>query len=206
MKEKELLKKLEGIQTIESVMKAIGVSRQKAIYYMHRLRKKGYVQTKQLSDNTRVYNISFENRLKGTSFYDIINKHSPVKIVVPKVYKVYGREPSIEETLVYAVKTQSLRTILAALALFRKIEDWNELYRLAKKNRIERQVGALYDTARKVMRVKRMTRFFRRRTLPKDDYWYFIIPGLKSNDFKSIEKIWQIYIPFNIKDLEGYKR
>jgi len=202
-----LLKKLEGIQTIETVMDALDVDRKKAIYYISRLRKAGYVKTKKLSNNKRVYNISFENRLKGTSYYEIINKYSPVKISTSITYKIYGKTPSFEETLVYAVKTQSFRTILAALALFRKIDDWTTLYQLAKSNHIERQVGALYDLVRKIMLTRRMSGKFRHYALPnKNSQWEYVIPKIKSDDFKDVEKVWKIYLPFNKKDLEAYKK
>ena len=207
METKTLLKKLEGIQTLKSIMSILKIGREKAIYYIHRLRKQGYVKTKKLSDNTRVYNISFENKLGGISYYDIINQNSPVKISTPKIYKIYGKSALIEEALIYAIKTKSLRTILAALALFKKIEDWTTLYRLAKKNHIERQVGALYDLSRRVMRkVQRMPKRFKNNALPKEEYPFeYVIKGLKSKDFKDIEKIWKIYLPFNKEDLEDYK-
>jgi len=208
MKTKVLLKKLEGIHTIESVMGIFGVSREKAVYYIFRLRKHGYVKTKRLSNNKRAYNISFENRLKGSSYYDIINKNSPIKIATPKTYKIYGKEPTPEETLIYAIKTKSLRTILASLALFKKIDNWNELYRLAKENFIERQVGALYDLARKIMKTKRMTKRFRNNALPKKEYGFkYVIIGLtsKEKEFKDIEERWKIYLPFNKGDLEAYR-
>lgn len=207
MKIKELLEKLKGIQTIETVMDTLNIDKQKAIYLIYRLKKSGYVKTKRLSNNKRVYTISFENRFRGTSYYEIINKYSPSKIAIPETYKVYGKELNLESTLVYAIKTQSLRTILAALALFKKIDDWSKLYQLAKKNHIERQVGALYDIARKVILTRRMTKRFRNNSLPKENYqWGYIVPGIKSDDFKDVEKIWKIYIPFNKKDLEVYKK
>lgn len=206
MKNLVLLRKLEGIQTIESVMHTLKINRQKANYYVHRLRKQNYVKTRRLSNKKRVYNISFDNRLRGSSYYEIINKNSPVKIVIPKTYKIYGKEPTFEETLIYAIKTSSLRTILASLALFKKIDNWSRLYKLAKENHIESQIGALYDLAREVMRTRRMTRRFRKNALPKDHYDFrYIIPSLKSKDFKEIEKTWKIYLPFNKKDLEEYK-
>lgn len=206
MKIKETLKKVEGVQTVESVMDLLNVDRNKAIYYVHRLKKEGYVKTKRLSNNRRVYNISLENKLGGKSYYDIINQHSPIKIAVPAVYRIYGKELSLEEALVYAIKTGNFRTILASLALFKKIGDWSKLYALAKENHIERQVGALYDLARKIMRVRRMTKRFRNNSVPKDNHkFYYVIPGLKSEDFQDIEKIWEVYLPFNKKDLEGYK-
>ena len=143
MRTNELLKKLTGIQTIESAMDILEVDKKMAVYYLHRLRKEGYVKTRRQSNNKRVYHISAENKLGGVSYYDIINQYSRIKISTPMVYKIYGKEPSLEETLIYAIKTKSLRTVLASLALFKKINNWAELYRLAKKNRIERQVGAL---------------------------------------------------------------
>jgi hypothetical protein len=143
--------------------------------------------------------------LQGSSYYEIINRYSPIKIVAPRIYKIYGKEPSFEETLVYAIKTKSLRTILAALALFNKIEDWSRLYRLAKKNHVERQVGALYDLSRNIIRTRKMTKRFRNNALPKKSYTsQYTIPGLRSRDFQKIEKTWKIYLPFNRSDLEAY--
>lgn len=206
MEMKRILKKLGGTQNIESIMTILGVKRSKAIYYIYRLRNAGYVKTKRLSNNRRLYNISFENKLGGTSYYDILNKYSPIKITSKEIYQVYGKEPSLEETLVYAVKTQRLRIILASLALFKRIENWSGLYRLAKANHIERQIGALYDLCRQIMRTRKMTRRFRNHALPKGaSFFNYVVPHLKSNDFQNIEKIWRIYLPFNKSDLEDYK-
>lgn len=206
METNELLQKLAGIQTIESVMDILKLDKKMAIYYIHRLRKEGYIKTKRQSNNKRVYNISIDNKLGGKSYYDIINQHSPIKVSTPIVYKIYGKESILEETLVYAIKTKSLRTILASLALFKKISNWVELYNLAKENHIERQVGVLYDLARQIMKVRRMTNKFRNSALPKKEFKFeYIIPGLNSKDFINIEKIWKIYLPFNKEDLEEYK-
>ena len=130
---RNVLKKLEGIHTIETVMDTLEVNREKAVYYIYRLRKRGYVKTKKLSNNKRVYNISFKNKLGGESYYDIINKYSPVKIAKSKNYIIYGKNITLEETIIYAIKTQSFRTILASLILFKKINNWSLLYQLAKK-------------------------------------------------------------------------
>ncbi|MBI5880917.1 hypothetical protein HZB90_02195 [archaeon] len=173
---KTLLRKLEGIQTIPTVMDNLHVNRRQAIYYIHVLKKQGFVKTRRQSNNKRVYYISFENSLGGFSYYEIINRNSPIKLVEPKTDLVYGKEPTLEETLIYAIKTGSLRAMLAALALFRRIDDWSLLYHLAKESRVVRQVGALYDLARKVMRTRRMTSRFRNNALPKksDGFEYII--------------------------------
>ncbi len=205
METNELVKKLSGIQTIESVRDLLNVDKKMAVYYMHRLRKEGYVKTRRRSNNRRVYTVSLDNKLGGKSYYDIINRYSPIKIATPAVYRIYGKEPSLEETVVYAIKTKSVRTILASLALFKKINDWVALHKLAKENHVERQVGALYDLARMVMKVRRMSATFRKSALPKKEYkWRYSIPELKSNDFREIEKKWKMYLPFNKKDLEEY--
>jgi len=205
MKTEDLIEKLKGIQTVESVKDSLKVSRNKAVYYIYRLRKQGYVKTKRISGGKRVYSISFENRMKGTSYYEIINENSPVKLATPAIYKIYGRNPTLEETLVFAVKTGSFRAILAALALFKKISNWSRMYQLAKQNHIERQIGALYDLARKIMKTRRMTEKFRSSALPKKSHSFaYFIPGLKSKDFKEIENTWKVYLPFNKKDLRDY--
>jgi len=208
MKTELLLKRLEGVQTIDSIIKLLKVDRQKATYYVYRLRKAGYIKTLRSSTTgQRFYRISFQNKLKGISYYDIINKHSPIQIVAPMVYKIYGRKPSNEETLIFAIKTQSVRTILAAMALYRKIDNWMELYHLAKENHIERQVGALYDVARlNVTKVRRMPKRFSKISLPKDNYPFeYIIPGLRSEEYREIGNKWKIYIPFNKTDFEVFK-
>jgi hypothetical protein len=210
MKTKMLLERLKGTQTIESIMAIMHANRQKAIYYIFRLRKKGYVKTKR-QGNKRVYYISFENKLGGTSYLEIINKSAPMKIRESSEagyasYRIYGKEPSPEETLIYAIKTKSLRTILASLALFKKIHDWARLYNLAKQEGLERQAGALYDLARRIIRTRKMTKRFLSHSLPKkQDKYMHIIGKLSSKDFKDIEKKWRVYLPFNMADLEDYK-
>jgi len=201
-----LLNKLKGIQTIESVMDSLRISKNKAILQIHNLRKAGYVKTKRLSNNKRVYSISEDNKLKGAIYEEIINKYSPINVTIPKNYYVYRKKLTLEETLIYAIKTHNIRTILASLGLFKSISNWKLLYHLAKENHLERQVGALYDMARTIIRTRKMGGFFLKNSLPKKNYDFrYLIPKLKSKEFKDIEKKWRIYLPFNEKDLEDYK-
>ncbi|MEK6816618.1 MAG: hypothetical protein AABY09_03320 [Nanoarchaeota archaeon] len=201
-----MVKKLEGVQTVESVMALLGVTKQKAIYYLHRMRKKGYLKAKRTSLKKRVYNISFENKLEGGSYYDIINQHSPMKLAARDTYKVYGKRLTPEDAIVFAVKTKSLRTILASLPLFNHVKDWPSLYRSARKEGVEREIGALYDVARKNIKVRRMNRHYRANAAPKiKSEFHFIIEGMKSKDYKGIENEWKVYIPFNKIDLEEIK-
>lgn len=205
MKTELLLKTLSGNKTLEMIKTSLSTDAKKAIYLIHRLRKKGYVKTKKLSDNKRLYNISIENKLGGISYVDIINSISPMKIWGVDDYRIYGKKPSIEETLVYAIKTKDIRTILASLALYKKINKWHLLYRWAKKNNLQRQVGALYDIARTIIKTRKMTKRFRNLSLPqKQDKFEFILQGFKSKDFQAIENKWKVYVPLNIADLEDY--
>lgn len=205
MRTQQLAKLLEGIHTIESVQDLLQANRKKAISLISRLRRQGYVKTKRLSNNKRVYSISVEHKLGGESPIDIINAHSPIKIAAPEIHYIYGRKISVEEALLSALKTKSLRTILAALALFKKIHNWPLLYRWSQKEHLQRQVGALYDLAKTVMRVRRMSERFRKNALPrKSDWWEYLLPHLQSKDFKEIERTWKVHLPFNKKDLEAY--
>ena len=207
MNMQETVDKLSGMQTIESIKSSLGIGKSKAIYIIYKLRKRGYVITKQDSHNIRIYFIARENALGGTSYLDILNKYSPVKLSSSEVYKIYGREISIEETIVYAVKTRKIRYLLSSLALFKKIKNWVELYRLAKKNNLVREIGAIYDLVESNFpRIKKTSKYYLKHALPKDDKKFiYIIPKLKSKDFCSIEQKWKVHIPFNKEDLAEYK-
>ncbi len=201
-----LIEKLEGLRNIESVMSILKVKKSTAIKLISLLRKEGYIKTKQTSKKKRVYYISMQNKIGGKSYYDIINNYSPIKLSESEIYKIYGREPSLEETLIYAIKTKKLRVISASLSLFKHINNWTLLYDLAKKNQAKRKVGALYDLSRKFVKTRSMSKKFRSSSLPaKEDKYVYIIDGLESKDFKEIEKTWRIYLPFNLSDLEEYK-
>lgn len=200
----ELLNKLQGLHNINSIASILKVSKNKAIYYIYRLRKKGFVKTKKDRENKRIYSISMENKLGGKSYIEIINENSPIKIASSEDYKIYGSPPTLEEALAYAIKSRNLRIMMASLALFKKIKNWKELYSLSKENKIGRKIGALYDLSRKIMKIRKMPKRFRKNILTAGKYEY-IIDKLKSSDFKDIENYWKIYIPFNIADLEEYR-
>ena len=67
-KTKELLEKLKGIHNIDSIASIMHTGKKKAIYYVYRLRKQGYIKTRKNQENKSIYNISFENKLKGESY------------------------------------------------------------------------------------------------------------------------------------------
>lgn len=202
MKTKDLLNKITGRQTIESIMEKLNIPKAKAIYYIHRLRKEGYVKTTRWN-NKRQYKIHFEYKL-GTTYEDIINENSPMQISGTEDY-IYKDKITIEETLIYAIKSQSIRHILASLALFKKISDWKLLYRLAKENGLTRQVGALYDVAKTIMRTRKMPKRFLNLSLPKRNSGFVsIIPDSRTKTYFKIENKWKVRIPMNRGDIEDY--
>ncbi len=205
--ELELARKLNGLNTVKMIESALNVDRARAIYLVYKLRKRGFVETKYGANKMRVYHISPQNALGGTSYIDIINKYSPLKLLATDMHKIYGREPSIEETLIYAINRRSVRYIIACLALFRKVTNWNELYQRAKKEDLVREVAALYEIARLILpKLRRMPKRFKTLATPKKaDKFRYIRQGLNSDDFKDIEKKWKIYIPLNYSDLLAYK-
>lgn len=203
----EIMNKISGVQTIKSIKSILNIDRTRAIYLIYKLRKKGYVITKQDSDNVRIYYISLENALGGVSYIDIINKYSPIKLTSSEVYKIYGRSVSIEETIVYAVKTRIFRYILSSLALFKKIKNWVELYRLAKRNNLVREIGALYELVENTLpKIKKIPVSYLHYGLPKkEDNFVYILPLFNSKDYHTIENKWRVYLPFNKEDLMEYK-
>mgnify|MGYP001570916077 CR=1 FL=1 len=205
IKDKEILERINGVQTLKSIKKILNVNEKRAVYLVSRLRKKGYVKTIQEKDNTRVYNISKKNAIEGKSYFDVINKYAPLGIYPLKDYKIHGKTPSLEETLIYAIKTQEIRTLIACLGLFKKIHNWNLLYRLAKKDNLLREVGALYDIARLIIKTRKISKRFINLSLPgKNDKYKYLKEGFKSANFNNIEQKWKVYIPLNMADLEEY--
>lgn len=201
-----LVKKLEGLQTIESIQKKLRISRLTAIKYVHLLRKQGFVETSGGARQPRFFRISaLKLRETGNEgIYDIINKYSPIKISAMKSW-IIGKKLTIEETLIRAIETKEFRTILASLALFNHINNWNLLYRHAKEKTMRKKIGALYDIARMTFKTRKIDKRIYNKMLKCKEGDKYIIDGLKSKDFAEIEKKWGIFIPFNISDLLRYK-
>lgn len=200
----ELVKKLQGLQTIESIKKKLSISRSTAIKYVHLLRKKGFVETSGGRNQPRLYRIKLINikKIGYPGLYDTINKYSSIKIVEPYEHRIIGKKLSIEEALVRAIETKRVRTILASLSLFNHIHNWSRLYKYAKKKKCRNKVGALYELARKFIRVRRIDKKTEKQLLKAKDKDKYIIPKMKSRDFKDIEKKYNVFIPFNKADLE----
>ena len=209
-KYEKLAESLQGIYTLETFADRLKIDKSKATYVIHRLRKLGFVKTSYSAGKKRLYDISLRNKQKGISYAERISSISPsasYAIVVPAdAYYVHDRMPSYEEALIYAIKQRDVRYLIASLILFRKISNWSLLYSLAKKESLVREVVALYEIARRIVKkVKRMPkRFLNLAQKKKTNQFHYIVYHLSSDDFKDIEKRWKVYIPLNRADLEEY--
>ena len=202
----KIAKELEGLQTVNSIAKQLNVDRRTSINYAWALRKKGFLENVYVG-RVRLYRINpLIKRKTGYSFYELLNKYSKVKLAVREDYIIHSeKEPSVEEILVRAVKNDNFRVVLASLGLFNKIRSWSRLYKFAKNYNVRRKIGALYDVAREIIRVRRMDDKTRKLLLNAKNEERYIISRFKSKSFQDIEKKWNIYIPFNKADLEVYK-
>ena len=210
-KYEKLAEPLRGIYTLETFAEKLRIDKTRAIYILHRLRKLGFVKTTYGAGKKRIYTISLKNKSKAKTPVQKINE-SVKKISFSYALAepsnpnyIHGREPTYEESLIYAIKQKDTRYLIAALPLFRKITDWNLLYRMAKKENLLQEVAALYEVAKKTVRkIRRMPKSFINRTIKKTAKFKYIIEPLSSDDFKDIEKKWKVFIPLNLSDLEEY--
>ncbi|MFH0837404.1 MAG: hypothetical protein V1870_04705 [Candidatus Aenigmatarchaeota archaeon] len=203
----KIAKRLTGLQTISSIMKILSIEKETTINYIHELRKRGYIKTSRGKNMIRIYEISTLPRteLGFPGLYDTINKYSRVKIIAPFKHRVHDKELSVEEAISMAIDTRDYRTILASLELFRHVKDWKNLYHYAKKHGTGKYIGALYDTARTCVKTRKIDRRIERNLLKMPIKEKYIIKNLRGNDFKNIEKKWDVFIPFNKADLMRYK-
>ena len=203
----DIVKKLEGLQNIDSIMSKLGIKRNTAVQYVYSLRKRGLIETRIGRGKKRLYRITKLPKINigNPGYYEIINKNSSIKVWEKYEHRVIGRKISIEEAIAWAASTQEDRLHLAVLALFKKVKNWSELYKWALYFKSRRKVGALYDAARKFMLVRRMDGRIRKKLLEAKNESKYLYPNLKSKDFKDIENKWRVFIDLNKSDLMRYK-
>ena len=203
----QLAKKLEGLQTVDSISKALDIDRRTAVNYVWLLRKKGFVETAYGKRKIRMYRISPFKAVKSgyPGLYEFLNQNSKIKIYAPYKNRIYDHKPIVEEMIIKAVQTGDFRTIFSALNLFNKITNWALLSQIARKENVGRKIGALYDAARTIIRVRKMDKRIKKSLLKSKIDNKFIVKNARTRDLKDIEKMWNVYLPFNKADLEAYK-
>jgi hypothetical protein len=195
----ELLKKLEGLHTIETAAKTLNVKEGTMRNILTKLKKEGYATGK--GKKPRLYRITTtKQRKRGIGMYTLINKYSKMKLAEPYIHEVHGKYEA-EDAIIDAIQTGSFRVILASLRLFNHVTDWKKLYREAKRKSIWNKVGALYDLARMHVKTRR---------IPKK-YWKPIKTGkeylirdykTKEENYLWIRDKWNVEIPFRKGDME----
>jgi hypothetical protein len=201
MAQLELLKKIEGLQTADTVASALRIKKQSAINLISKLKKGGYVTRRGGGKQVRLYKITTKLQHKRDSgMFDIINRYSPMKLASWYDHQVHGTYGP-EEALIDAIETESFRVILASMRLFNHITDWPKLHHLAKEKNCWQKVGALYDLSKKYFRVKKMpTKYLKNK--PKR---WVKLTKLKEKSFLEISEKWHVYVPFNEKDIMEIK-
>ena len=203
----QLAKQLEGLQTVDSIAKNLNIDRRSAINYVWKLRKNGFAETMYGKRKIRMYKISPIRAVKTgyPGLYEFLNQNSKIKIYAPYINRIYDHKPTPEEIIVKAVKTGDLRTVLSSLSLFNKVKNWQRLSEIAKKEYLGRKIGALYDAAKSIIRVRRMDKRTRKALHKGRIEDKFIVKNARTKDLQHIEKEWNVYLPFNKADLEAYK-
>ena len=200
MEDIKLLRRIEGLHTIETLQKELNLTKQSTINLISKLRKEEYITLfAGGGKKKRIYRITArKQRKRQEGMFDIINKYSPnMKIrewYDHQVHGIYGPE----EALIDALQTQSFRLILASMRLFNHIKDWKKLYILSKEKNCWQKVGALYDVSRLFFKVKKMPERYRKRKYKK----WIKLTQLKKKNFPKISEKWHVYISFNKYDLK----
>lgn len=204
MNQEQILQLIRGKQTIESLEEILQLKKSTILNRLVELRKKGYVQTNRGSNGKRMYTISTKKFPQGEGMFTVINKYSKMKLIPHFVHIVRGKYGP-EEAIIDAISFKDFRVLQASLWLFNHISQWKRLHELARKKQIETVVGALYDTARLVIRTRKMPENIYRSLLRKKTRKKIILLShLQTNDPRvlKIEQKWNVIMPFARADLE----
>lgn len=198
MKREEILRKLEGLHTVETVMEELKISRQSALNLLSRLKKENHLTVSGGGRRKRIYKITMRKQLpRAPGMWDILNRYNPHFQLNPQYeHQVHGKY-AVEDVIIDAIETGSFRTILATLRLFNHITNWPKLYHKAQEKNNWQRIGALYDVARIFFRVRRMPEKYRKKRYKT---WQ-LLTQLHKKNFPVIASHWKVYIPFNNNDI-----
>lgn len=198
MVDEKMLVRIRGLHTVDSLAKTLNMSRQSALNLVSRLKKEGYIETSGGGRQKRFYKITTtRQRPRQEGLFDIINRHSPMKVVPLYEHQVHGRY-SEEDALIDALETKNFRVILAGLRLFGHIKNWKKLYELALKKESWPKVYALYELSKQFIRVRKMPAKYRHCRAAG----WMAVTQLKTKNFPELSEKYKVYIPFSRKDME----
>jgi|SRR3989344_4425566 len=201
MNTEEITWKMEGLHTLETFMRELGVKRQTALNILCKLKKEQYCTTTGGGKQPRIYKITMtKQRPRSPGMFDILNKYNPTFKLSPwydhQVHGPYG----VEEAIVDAIQTKSFRAILATLRLFNHVNNWKKLHRIAREKKCWNKVGALYELAKKIFRTTLLPIIYNKPSETKKEYLTQTYPT-QEEQFKFIEQKWRVPIPFKWGDL-----
>ncbi len=202
MNTEELTWKLEGLHTIDTVMRELGVKRQTALNILCKLKKMQYCTVTGGGKQPRIYKITMtKQRPRKQGMFDILNKYNPTFKLSPWYdHQVHGTY-TVEDAIIDAIQTRSFRTILATLRLFNHVKNWKKLYRLARERQCWNKVGALYETAKRTFRAKFLPHKYAHPITNKKEYLTEYSRETRDPRFLPIEKKWHVPISFTKGDL-----
>lgn len=201
-----ILKRIEGIHKLEDLVGMLHITSASAQNLLTRLKREGYAMV-WMKGKKRLYRISARKAFlyKENGMFTIINEHNP-NFQVQEYYAhiVHHNQYGPEWALVDAIQTRSFRLTLGALSLFRSIKKWQFLLMLAKKHNVCQEVGAMYDVARQVMKV---------RAMPKHVYSELYhhrekgerklsFAGIRSKEFMNVSQKWHVDVPYGMIDIK----
>lgn len=197
-------KLLIGTHSAESAAKTLQVSKSYALVILSRLKKQGYIKA---SGSPRRYTITTtKQRKRHPGVYDVLNKYNPIHVQVQSStdHQVHT-EYTVEDAIVEAHKRQSIRLLRATLRAYNGVTDWKKLYDLAKKQNVWPQVAAMYDLARKYVRVRKMPQRYqntaKKRQTTQIKERTKVTKWSGGHAFPEIESKWGVTLPFNENDL-----
>ena len=144
---------MQGKYTLETFAKEKNLSKQSALNLLSKLKKQGYVTVSGGGRQKRIYTITEVIQSPTNGFYDLVNKYSPEKLLPKFKHHVFGKY-TVERAIIDGIKIGDVRTLNATKHLFRHINNWTNLFQLAKKKKVETKLKKLYEEAKKEMKVK----------------------------------------------------
>lgn len=208
----DAIRRIEGLQTVETAQEALGLTRQSTINLLSKLKKEGHVTVKGGGPQPRLYKVTRYKQLpREKGMFDLLNECNPhFKLAEWYDHQVHG-EYTVEDAILDAIDTSSFRAILATLRCFNHVKDWKKLYNEAKKRGSWNKVGALYDVARLFFRTRRMPARYRKvvgkssEEVMKGEVgkegWQQLSRLKNRDNFPGIEQRWKVHIPFNENDV-----
>ncbi len=195
----DLLKKIEGKHTVESLMAVTHLTKASVLNFIAQLKKQGYLKTSGGGKQKRIYTISQKQFTEGVGMFTYINKYAKNPVVPAFQHIVHGTYGP-EYAFIDALLLKDFRILQQSLYILNHIKKWKLLHAIAQKHTVEPIVGALYDFARIAIKTRRMPDTMRNsliKKIPKKRTE--IIPALRTNDkeIKSISDYWNVELPFS---------